>query len=65
MTDEGPVYVFHAGDNANWTEKFIVGNSENEIALLIFYAQTGTQAFVMPVALNVWHEDTMQTSTYS
>ncbi len=27
MTDEGPVYVFHAGDNANWTEKFIVGKT--------------------------------------
>lgn len=40
------------------TEKFIVGNSENKIALLIFYLQTGTWAVVMPIAPDVWHEDT-------
>lgn len=47
------------------TEKFIVGNSENKIALLIFYLQTGIWAVVMPIAPDVWHEDTTQTSTHS
>lgn len=47
------------------TEKFIVGNSENKIALLIFYLQTDIWAVVMPIAPDVWHEDTTQTSTHS